>query len=736
MRALIIFLSVLFFSTLLQSQNIVSKGKIFKGVCAYAKSEPLRDIKPIPPHKYSYEHKEFDHHQAGLNATPVKDNAIVQNTHVDIVLNDPIVMLNNFEGVHNVNNLPNPDTEGDVGLNHYMQIVKSSFGIWDKSGNLLYGPADNKTIWSSIIGPWHYNEWTDPVVIYDPIADRWIASAMVHNLYVEYWEMIAVSATPDPLGEWHCYALNFSEMPDYPKLGVWSDGYYLTFNHVEIVSGNSPFTGLGLIVFNREDMINGIPDPAIVYFRLDAPNQDILSDPSTFLPADLDGPLPPEDTPNFLTTIKDDAWGFEYDFIWLWKCEIDWDDTTNCTLEEVAKIETEPFDANWDLGAGWIHMPNTTTKLHGLGHFPMYRLQYRNFTTYQTLMFNHTINTLNEHAGVRWYELRSNGIAWDIHQYGTYAPDGDSRWMASIAMDKDGNVGLGYSVSSDQTFPSIRVSGRLYNDVNGAISFPEAEVVTGGGNQVYNVRWGDYSMMAVDPADDLTFWYTQEYLPSTAWNAWKTRIVSFQLHKNLSPEPDSIVFMTYNECEEGKSVYWKNNSSYPVTIQSIEQQGNFTGGAEWYIDPWNINLPMTLQAGEEINLNIKVDFVTDPANGFAIDTLDIITDYTTHQLPLLLNDELLVHISENQNRIHPPEVKIMPNPFSGQTTLLIEMISKGMLSVELYDISSIKIRDIHKAALTEQGIYRFDLGNQLAPGTYLIMIRFNGQSIYRKLIKI
>ncbi len=735
MRSVTLICAFLFSVSSVFSQDHVYKAKKIRDISAFTQSPPLRSILPITPIQYEENNEEFDHIQHDVLLDLSKQKPIVSSSPMQLFNNESVVILENFEGVSNVNNLPNPDTEGDVGPYHYMQIVKSSFAIWDKEGELLYGPADNKTLWNALPGPWHDLNWTDPIVLYDPIADRWLASAMVYDLYVEYFEMIAVSATPDPLGSWNCYALHFDNMPDYPKFGVWPDGYYLTINEYELAPGITHFDGAGILVFNRDELIAGVSDPMILYFKLDAPNQSFLSDPASFLPADLDGPPPLQGTPNYFTSIRDDAWGYDFDHIWLWECIIDWEDTSNCVFQEVTKLKTEGFDARWDMGSGWIHQPYTNTKLHGLGQFMMYRLQYRNFGEYQSMMCNHTINNGDDQAALRWYELRNDGVDWYIYQQGTHAPDNESRWMGSIAMDKDGNIGIGYSVSSDTTYPSIRISGKNFSDPPGMMTFPEAEVIAGNGNQVMNVRWGDYSMLAVDPADDLTFWYTQEYLPSTAWNSWRTRIASFQLHKNLTAMPDSLVFMTYDECAEGKTLSLKNNSSYPVTITDIEQLGYFSS-ATWYIDPWNITLPKSLQPGDSLNLTIIVEFPVDYYTSFVSDSLEIVTDYTIHQFPIFLNEDLLVHDPEITNLMKPFSIQVQPNPFRKQTEIILDLQEKGMAEIALFDLNLVKVEIILKPALLNSGTYKFNCGAGLPGGTYVLKVRFSDRVIAKRLMKI
>lgn len=737
MKYLLVFLVAALSFVSLKGQQYASRSNCHHAMQYLGKTPALSAIHPLAAKTYDEMEESFNHIQSHLSVRPVKQQPMLTVTSAGMPVNDDIQVILNFEGVHNANNSPNPDTEGDVGVDHYFQMVKGSFGIWDKEGNMLYGPADNSTLWSTFTGPWHSMGWTDPIVIYDHIADRWLASAMVYDLYNEYYEMLAVSSTPDPLGSWHCYALHFDEMPDYPKLGLWPDGYYLTFNHYELEPGISTFSGAGLIVFKRDDMIAGDPDPAMVYFRLDAPNESVISDPSSFFAADLDGPEPPSSTPNYLATIRDDAWGYDFDHLWLWKCSIDWEDTANCEFHEVDRLAVEEFDARWDdTGSGWIHQPNTTTRLHGHGHFLMYRLQYRNFVGHQSMLCCHAINVANDRAGMRWYELRKTGTQWDVFQSGTYSPGEDSRWMGSVAMDKDGNIALGYSLSGDNTYPSISATGRHFSDLAGAMTFPEATIATGGGNQSYNVRWGDYSMMGVDPADDLSFWYTQQFLPSTGWNTWRTRIAAFQLHKNLEADKDSLVFDTFAQCEEGLSLCWKNTSLYPVTVSAIKEEGYFESSAHWSLSPNNIVLPETLEPGDSLKLNIIVEFTTDQFTGYLHDTLDIETDYRTHQTLLCLNDALITNLPSVPLSSDKPVIRVHPNPFSENADVILETSSESDIAISLHDLRSVQTATLLPLQKLPAGKFRFRVPANIRQGVYLLHVRYNRQSIVRRIIKI
>jgi hypothetical protein len=177
-----------------------------------------------------------------------------------------------------------------------------------------------------------------------------------------------------------------------------------------------------------------------------------------------------------------------------------------------------------------ISQPGTPTQLEALSGRVMFRLPYRNFGTHETLVTNLTVDADGAgRAGIRFVELRKTGAGtWALQQEGTYSPDGDHRWMGSIAIDRAGNVALGYSVSSSSTFPGIRYVGRLATDPLGTLPQGETTLIAGGGSQTGSNRWGDYSAMSVDPVDDCTFWYTQQYYATTSSNGWRTRIGSFR----------------------------------------------------------------------------------------------------------------------------------------------------------------------------------------------------------------
>ncbi|MFK5856442.1 MAG: T9SS type A sorting domain-containing protein [Bacteroidota bacterium] len=415
----------------------------------------------------------------------------------------------NFTGVVNTYSVAPPDTDGDVGHDHYFQMVNNGFAIWDKSGNLLYGPVDNITLWHGFNGPWSNTNDGDPIVVYDEYANRWVATQFALPFdNGPYYELIAVSQTSDPLGAWNRYAFEFENMPDYPKFAVWPDGYY--FSTHQFANAQS-WAGAGMSICDREAMIAGDPDAEMIYFSMGYDSYGLL-------PADADGALPPPPgSPNYVLDVASNS-------LRLWEVDIDWENTSNSTVTTLPSLPTAPFSTQ---GIS-ISQPETDQQLASMTGMTMYRLQYRNFDDYQVMMATHTVNSGNGRAGIRWYELRNYGVGWDIYQQGTYAPqDGENRWMGSISMNQYGDIAIGYSVASASTYPSIRIAGQSAGAPLGLgiMDIDETSIYEGSASQTGVNRWGDYAAMAVDPTDGETFWFTTEY-SNGGWN-WATQIASF-----------------------------------------------------------------------------------------------------------------------------------------------------------------------------------------------------------------
>lgn len=451
--------------------------------------------------------------------------------------------LLNFEGISFTRRLP-PDTNGDVGPNHYIQTVNTHFAIWDKQGNLLVDATRIDALWKGTSGHcatgWPYQG--DPIVLYDPLANRWLMSQLTYNgmntfnvPLSPFFECVAVSRTSDPVaGGWYLYDFEVDEFPDYPKLGVWPDAYYMSADQ-----GNTQ----GVFALERDKMLNGEPAR---YINFNIESLDSIW-ASSFLPSDLDGFLrPPLYSPNFLVRSVD-AEKMDpgtSDRLEIFEFRVNWKNPKNSTCKLVDNLPTEPFDVaiptfDWE----GIPQPGTDVALDPQSYRLMWRLQYRNFGTHQTMVVNQTIKVddFENHIGIRWYELRKYGASpWIIEQQATYTPDKEHRWMGSIAMDRAGNMALGYSISSVSLYPSIRYTGRLVDDPPGTLPQGEATIIDGAYSQdlVYD-RWGDYSSMNVDPVDDCTFWYTQEYVANDnevidkndnllGTGMWGTRIASFR----------------------------------------------------------------------------------------------------------------------------------------------------------------------------------------------------------------
>jgi hypothetical protein len=427
----------------------------------------------------------------------------------------------NFPGIEATGFVP-PDTVGDVGPNHYVQMVNSVFSIFNKSGTQLAGPSTINSIFAGAGPPCSTTDDGDPVVVHDPIADRWLLSQFVFADPPH--ECIAVSQTADPVaGGFFAYDFVTPDFPDYPKIAVWPDGYYMGANATTAV-----------YAFDRFAMLAGTPATYVSFTPAPVGAHSMMQ------PSDLDGSRPPPaGAPNyFYRHIDGDMFGGS-DRLEIFEFHADFATPANSTFTGPTTLTPAPFvtlcpnppaDPN-PISFDCITQKDTGQRVDAVGEWPMWRLDYRNFGTHETLLINNAVNVDSggNQAGVRWYEMRkSGGGAWTIFQEGTYAPDSHNRWMGSIAMDFMGDIGLGYSVSSTSLYPSIRYTGRQDGDTAGLMTETEATLVAGGGSETGYNRWGDYSAMSVDPVDDCTFWFTSEYYPTSSAGGWQTRIGSFR----------------------------------------------------------------------------------------------------------------------------------------------------------------------------------------------------------------
>ena len=426
-----------------------------------------------------------------------------------------------------------PDTNGAVGATQYVLWVNTVFGVYDKStGALVHGPVAGNTLWSGFGGPCETTNDGDPTVIYDKAANRWVMSQLANVSYgPPFYQCVAVSVGSDATGSYNRYAFSFTNLDDYPKLGVWSDGYYFSANMFQRQgSGALSFIGPQACVLERNAMLAGNKATAQCF--------QLSNFYYSLLPSDLDGSTaPPTGSPNYYMSLQLPG-SSTLDF---WKFHTDWTTPANSSFIGPTAITVGGFTEACDgspNGLTCIPQLGTSQQLDSLSDRLMYRLAYRNFGDHESLVVNHSVDA-GSAAGVRWYELRNPGGTPVVYQQGTYAPsDGNYRWMGSIAMDKAGDIALGYSVSSANMHPAIRYTGRVADASVDPLGTMEAEasIVEGTGSQTAGLsRWGDYTSMSIDPVDDCTFWYANEYLQANGTFNWSTEIAWFHFSSCGAP---------------------------------------------------------------------------------------------------------------------------------------------------------------------------------------------------------
>ncbi|HET7840688.1 MAG TPA: fibronectin type III domain-containing protein, partial [Terriglobia bacterium] len=423
-----------------------------------------------------------------------------------------------------------PDAPSDVNLavgdTQVVQWVNVSYAIFDKSsGAILAGPVLGNAFWSGFGGTCQSSNSGDMIAQWDKIAHRWVMTQPVFSN--PYMTCIAISTTPDATGTYYRFAFPQSAgFPDYPKWGLMPDAYYQSQN---IFQGNA-FAGVNVCAYQRAKLLVGDSTAKQVCI-LDNSNGTLFDD--SLLPADLDsaGTLPPAGQPEVFMGSIDNVIPESRVFMYLFHA--DFTTPANSTFTGVngsMPISVSQFNAACNFGA-CIPQPNTTWQLDSLADRLMYRLAYRNFANdHQTWLVSHSV-AAGGTVGERWYEFHApeGSTAISVFQQGTFAPaDSNYRWMGSIAMDQSQDIALGYSESSSSVFPSIYYTGRVPSDPAGTME-SESLIIAGTGSQLgTSNRWGDYTSMALDAADDCTFWYTNQYYSVTAQFDWSTRLASFK----------------------------------------------------------------------------------------------------------------------------------------------------------------------------------------------------------------
>ena len=477
-------------------------------------SPPLREIPPVPvsavpPRVIPLRLPPVVPPGSGA---PEAQDPVVQNTVGPLVGTTNFL---NFDGT-SADGFAPPDTNGSVGATQFVQTVNIEYAVYSKTnGALLLGPVNIATIWSGFGGLCETGSVSDPIVLYDKAAGRWLISQIAFNgNFSSNLMCIAVSTTSDATGSFARYGFSFgNNLPDYPKFGVWPDAYYFSAN--TFVNG-SFFLGAQACAFNRSAMLAGASATAICF-------QESTS-VASLLPSDLDGATaPPSGEPNFYLDLGTNSLN-------LFKFHVDFTTPSNSTFTGPTNLPVASFNQACN-GGTCIPQAGTGQKLDSLGDRLMFRLAYRNFTSFEALVVNHSVRlgpSRKSQTGVRWYEIRSPNGTPTVFEQATYAPDSNFRWMGSIAEDKVGDIAVGYSVSSGSIHPEIHYTGRVPSDPLNTLE-AESTIIDGTGSQTGGLsRWGDYSSMSLDPSDDCNFWYTTEYLVSDGSFNWHTRIASFK----------------------------------------------------------------------------------------------------------------------------------------------------------------------------------------------------------------
>ncbi|MDQ3664296.1 MAG: hypothetical protein M3353_06500 [Actinomycetota bacterium] len=460
--------------------------------------------------------------------------------------------IQNFDGLRNQDNfnlfgfrVNPPDPVGDVGRSQYVEMVNLAFAVYSKTGETLLGPTPIGALWEGFKVRDCTDPSGDPIVIYDQLADRWILSQFTirgfFNPNRPFFNCVAVSKTADATGGYYRYAFSSGfNFPDYPKYGVWTDAYTLTTREF----GPNGEYGIGVYGLEKRKMLQGLSARAVSFF-IDGNDPDLLPLVGDgLLPADLDGARRPADDaaiPVIGTQDDGGGYGATTDAVNIWDFRVDWGSRTTASLHLQEQIRVRPFDSIFPCGPDsrdCLQQPGQTNSARFIDILsyrqrPTWRLAYRQFPGYDSMVTNQSVEAARGVAGVRWYEIRrSLSGDYSVFQQGTYAPsDGIDRWMGSIAQDKLGNMALGYSVvNGTDIFPGIRFTGRSPADPPGVMTVQEGTIINGRGlQQTRNSRWGDYTSMNVDPVDDCTFWYVNEYYSDTSQVGWRTRIASFRL---------------------------------------------------------------------------------------------------------------------------------------------------------------------------------------------------------------
>jgi hypothetical protein len=544
-----------------------------------------------------------------------------------------------------------PDENLSVGINstgtnpqtQILSVVNVSYRVFDTSGNLLV----QGDLASNLFGTFSSSvcssmDGGDPIALYDKLDQRWIVAQLAYNsTFTDNHYCLAISQTSDATGAYDLYDIPFgSNLPDYPKLAVWSDGIYFSANIFASNGNTLTFTGAQACSLPRSDVTTS---PASVNFTC-SPGTDATV--YNILPADLEGRnLPPSGTgPDYFLQFEDNLTPTSGNLLRLYQLN-------GTSLDVVADLTVNTF--NEACGGGTcVPQSGTTQLLDSLGDRLMYRLSYRNYGGYQQIVANHSVqvDSSSQQTGIRWYALRSNSGGsppFTVDKESSFSPDATYyRWMGSIAQDKNGDLGLGYSTSGVTTVPGIAVTGLL----NGTDTYMEQEArFYNGSNQSYQgsySRWGDYSSVSVDPTDDCTFWYTNEYVtpPVLGFDfLWQTVIGSFSFPGCTSGGAGADFSVTPSPAS--RTITPGGSTNYTITVTSLN---GYKG-------------PVTLSYSNcpaNAICSLSPTSVTVPDGSFATATLSVTTTSSitpnSYTIPVSATDGTLTHSTSVGLTVSPP----------------------------------------------------------------------------------
>ncbi len=529
-----------------------------------------------------------------------------------------------------------PDPNLAVSSHYIVQWVNTSLAVFDRTqGNAPVLLEAGNTIWSGVGGPCETTNDGDPIVQYDRADDRWVFTQLANTSGPTYYQCFAVSTSNDPRGPYNRYAWTFSSLNDYPKLGVWSDGFYGSYNMFLPFAGTYFFQGAMVCGYDKNAMIQGAASVTAQCSQLSASYGSLL-------PADIDGATPPPTgAPGLFVNYGSNSLN-------LWQLHVDFTNVNNATLTGPINIPVAAFSAACN-GGTCIPQPQTTQQLDSLADRLMYRLAYRNFGDHDALVVNHSV-TAGTSTGIRWYEIRNATTASpSVYQQGTFAPDGNYRWMGSTAMDKLGDMAVGYSVSNGSSvFPSIAYSGRQASDPLGTMQ-AETIMLGGTGSQTTGLsRWGDYTALRIDPADDCTFWYTNQYLQSSGTFNWSTWIASFSFPGCASTAPD----FTLTATPSSQTVTQGNQTTYSVSYSALN---GYSG---------SVTLSASTPTG--ISASFSPNPITAPGmvSTMTVSTSSNVTGNDTLTITGTDSSASLTHSTSAQLVVNPTLVSLSLNPTS------------------------------------------------------------------------